>query len=132
VFTYPVRLKKKSLTTKQFSSVACPTCGVNAGMRCLRYSGGLRFEPHLHRKLAAIEAIERKRLRSLRGMRRFQLVTSSANSGRAGGKDTPKRTASYRVIGAGSENAWAINRAHAFSSTLHLWVPTFEFAMSDD
>jgi hypothetical protein len=53
-------VKKKELTRKQISSVPCPTCRVAAGMGCILYSGGLRFEPHLVRKLSAIEAVERK------------------------------------------------------------------------
>ena len=52
-------MKKKELTPKQQASVACPTCGVSAGERCVLHSGGLRSEPHVDRKLAAIEAIER-------------------------------------------------------------------------
>ena len=53
-------LNKKELTPEQLSSVPCPTCGVAAGMRCLLHSGGLRTEPHLERKLSAIEAIKGK------------------------------------------------------------------------
>jgi CRP/FNR family cyclic AMP-dependent transcriptional regulator len=51
-------VKKKELGTKASSSVPCPTCGVAAGQRCLLHSGALRSEPHLDRKLSAIEAIE--------------------------------------------------------------------------
>jgi hypothetical protein len=53
-------VKKKDLTRKQLSSVPCPTCGVAARKGCILYSGGLRLEPHLVRKLAAVEALERK------------------------------------------------------------------------
>jgi hypothetical protein len=53
-------VNKRDLTRKQMSSVPCPTCGVPAGKRCLLYSGGLRFEPHLIRKLSAAAALERK------------------------------------------------------------------------
>jgi len=53
-------MKKEDLTPKQVSSVPCPTCGVPAGKRCILYSGGLRFEPHLIRKLSAAAALERK------------------------------------------------------------------------
>jgi hypothetical protein len=55
-------MKKKELTPKQLSSVACPTCGVAAGHRCVLQAGGLRREPHLARKHSAAEAIERKRI----------------------------------------------------------------------
>jgi len=53
-------VEKKDLTRKQMSSVPCPTFGVAAGKGCILYSGGLRLEPHLVRKLAAVEALERK------------------------------------------------------------------------
>jgi hypothetical protein len=53
-------MKKKELTRKQMSSVPCPTCGVAVGKGCILYSGGLRLEPHLVRKLSAIEALEKK------------------------------------------------------------------------
>ena len=52
-----------NLTLKEFSSVPCPTCGVVAGKSCLQYSGALRSEPHVDRKLVAAEAIETKRMR---------------------------------------------------------------------
>ena len=57
---HPVRMKIKLLTQKQLCSVACPTCGVPAGKRCLLHSGGLRSGPHVDRKLAAAEAVEKK------------------------------------------------------------------------
>jgi len=37
-----------------------PTCGVAAGMPCLLHSGGLRIDPHIDRKLDAIEAVKRE------------------------------------------------------------------------
>ena len=43
-------------------AVPCSICGVAAGMPCLLHSGGLRNEPHIDRKLAAIEAVEAKRI----------------------------------------------------------------------
>jgi hypothetical protein len=54
-------MKKKDLTAKQISSVECPTCGMSVGRRCILASGGLRFSPHVNRKLAAAEAMEAKR-----------------------------------------------------------------------
>jgi len=48
----------KELSTKQLLSIPCPTCGVAAGQRCLVHSCALRSEPHLDRKLSAIEATE--------------------------------------------------------------------------
>jgi hypothetical protein len=60
VLPYPVRVKKKELTPEQLSSVPCPTCGVSAGERCVLHSGAPRSEPHVERKFAAAEAIERK------------------------------------------------------------------------
>jgi len=54
------RMRVKDLTPKQLLSVPCPTCGVPAGKRCERYSGVPRKEPHVERKLSAIEASEKK------------------------------------------------------------------------
>jgi hypothetical protein len=53
-------MKKKELTAKQLSSVACPTCGSGVGRRCVLHSGGLRSEPHMERKFLAAEAIEKR------------------------------------------------------------------------
>jgi hypothetical protein len=60
VLSHYLRMKKKDLTPKQACSVPCPTCGVAAGRRCVLHSGTLRFQPHVDRKLSAIEAIEKK------------------------------------------------------------------------
>jgi len=54
------RMNKNEVETKQLSSVSCPTCGVSAGMRCVRHSGAVRTEPHVDRKLSALGAAERK------------------------------------------------------------------------
>jgi hypothetical protein len=54
-------MRMSDVTRKQLSSVPCPTCGVARGEQCLLHSGGLRSEPHVDRKFAAAEAIERKR-----------------------------------------------------------------------
>jgi len=43
---------------RHWFSVPCPMCGVAAGQRCLLHSGALRAEPHLYRKLSAIEGLE--------------------------------------------------------------------------
>ncbi len=51
-------MKKKDLTPRQLSSVACPTCGVPAGKRCVLHSGGPRSEPHIDRKFVAAERFE--------------------------------------------------------------------------
>jgi hypothetical protein len=53
-----LEMKKKTLAAHQLSSVVCPTCGVAVGQRCLLHAGGLRSEPHVDRKLAAIETIK--------------------------------------------------------------------------
>jgi hypothetical protein len=42
-------------------AVPCPTCGVAVGKGCVLDSGRLRNDPHLDRKLYAIEALESKR-----------------------------------------------------------------------
>ena len=56
--SHSVRMKKSELTLKQVSAIPCPTCGVAIGMPCVLHSGGKRLEPHVDRKLAAIEALE--------------------------------------------------------------------------
>jgi hypothetical protein len=48
-------------------AVPCRSCGVAAGMPCLLHSGGLRNDPHIDRKLDAIEAVETKRIPRLGG-----------------------------------------------------------------
>lgn len=53
-------MKKKDLTPEQVCSVPCPTCGAAAGEGCELHSGTARNEPHVERKFAAIEAIERQ------------------------------------------------------------------------
>src|SRR5271170_4137679 len=60
--SHPVKMKKNELTPKQVSSIACPTCGVTAGERCVLASDIPRRRPHVDRKLAAIEAIEAREL----------------------------------------------------------------------
>jgi hypothetical protein len=50
------------LTPRQLLAGPCPTCGVAVGEPCLLHSGGLRNEPHIDRKLSAIEAAETKRI----------------------------------------------------------------------
>jgi len=54
-------LKTKQLTQKQQSSVACPTCHVVAGKRCVLVAGGPRNEPHKDRKLLAAEVMDKKK-----------------------------------------------------------------------
>jgi hypothetical protein len=55
-------MKTKQPTLKQQSSVACPTCGVAAGKRCVLGAGGLRNEPHANRRLLAAVALEQTRI----------------------------------------------------------------------
>jgi len=54
------------MTAKQLSAVPCPICGVAAGQSCVLYSGALRSDPHVDRRLAAVEAVEVKRDNVLR------------------------------------------------------------------
>jgi hypothetical protein len=56
--SHSVRMKKSELTLKQVSAIPCPTCGAAIGMPCVLHSGGKRLEPHVDRKLAAIEGLE--------------------------------------------------------------------------
>jgi len=60
VKSHPTKMKKRELTPKQLSSVPCPTCGAARSKRCVLNSGVSRSKPHVDRKFAAIEAIERK------------------------------------------------------------------------
>jgi hypothetical protein len=53
-------MKRKQLTLRQESSVACPTCGVAARKRCVLAAGGPRNGPRWHRKVAAAEAVEKE------------------------------------------------------------------------
>jgi hypothetical protein len=57
-------MRKSELTPKQVSSVACPTCGVAAGRRCVMASGIPRTRPHVDRKFATIEVIETKEIQA--------------------------------------------------------------------
>jgi len=50
-------------TLRQQFSVACRTCGVAAGKRCVLIAGGLRNEAHPDWKLLAAEALEKNRTR---------------------------------------------------------------------
>jgi CRP/FNR family cyclic AMP-dependent transcriptional regulator len=70
-------MKKKELSTKQLLSVPCPTCGVAAGQRCVLHSGAQRSEPHVDRKLSAIEAIEKQDPTSQRNRRPNQPMKSN-------------------------------------------------------
>jgi hypothetical protein len=53
-------MKLKELALKWWFSVQCPTCGAAAGERCELHSGGLRSEPRINRRFAAIESAEKK------------------------------------------------------------------------
>jgi hypothetical protein len=61
-WSYPSLMRMETLTRKQPTSIPCPICGVAAGLRCLLHSGGPRSEPHLDRKLRAVDEIERNRI----------------------------------------------------------------------
>ena len=54
-------MRMGDMTPRHLLAVPCPTCGVAAGKRCLLHAGGLRNEPHIDRKLRAIEAVESRR-----------------------------------------------------------------------
>lgn len=60
--SHNTRMRMAELTAKEVSSVRCPTCGVAAGERCHLHSGSPSFEPHLDRKLSAIETLEQKKI----------------------------------------------------------------------
>ena len=58
VLSYGLKTQMEALRAKHFSTVPCPTCGVAVGQRCVLHSDALRCEPHIDRKLSAIEAME--------------------------------------------------------------------------
>ena len=58
--SHSVSMKKRDLTPKQMTAVPCPSCGAGVGMSCELHAGGKRSEPHVDRKLAAIEAMEQR------------------------------------------------------------------------
>jgi CRP/FNR family cyclic AMP-dependent transcriptional regulator len=71
------RVKKKELSTNQLLSVPCPSCGVAAGQRCVLHLGALRSEPHVDRKLSAIEAVETRHAISQQNRRPNQPMKSN-------------------------------------------------------
>jgi CRP/FNR family cyclic AMP-dependent transcriptional regulator len=70
-------VKKKELSTNQLLSVPCPSCGVDAGQRCVLHLGALRSEPHVDRKLSAIEAVETRHAMSQRNRELNQPMKSN-------------------------------------------------------
>jgi hypothetical protein len=64
---HSVTMKMKDMSPELFNSVPCPTCRVGPGKRCTLHAGGLRVEPHVDRKLAAMEAAELKRVHLVEG-----------------------------------------------------------------
>jgi len=54
------KMRNRDLTPEQVTSVPCPTCGVSAGECCVLHSGAPRSAPHMDRKYAALEDIEKK------------------------------------------------------------------------
>ncbi len=65
------------LNAKQLLSVPCPTCGVDAGQRCVLHSGALRSEPHVDRRLSADESVETRHPLSQRSRRVKQSTRSN-------------------------------------------------------
>ncbi len=70
-------MRMNDMTPELFLSVLCPTCKVASGNRCLSYSGGLRTEPHIDRKLSAIEAVETKRIHLVKVQTTLKKLTPS-------------------------------------------------------
>jgi len=60
-------VKMRDMSPKLFNSVRCPTCRVGPGKGCVLHSGGLRVEPHIDRKLAAMESAELNRIHLVEG-----------------------------------------------------------------
>jgi len=67
----------EDMTPELFLSIPCPTCGVGSGQRCLHPSGVLRIEPHIHRKLAAIEVVETKGIQCLKRSENGKVLVTS-------------------------------------------------------
>ena len=59
---HDIAMRMPELTRIELCSVRCPTCGVAAGQLCQVALGFTSFQPHLDRKLCAIEALEQKRI----------------------------------------------------------------------
>src|SRR5450432_1614347 len=57
-----ISMRMVELTLNELYSVRCPICGVAAGERCHLHSDSTSIEPHLDRKLCAIEALEQKKI----------------------------------------------------------------------
>jgi hypothetical protein len=57
-----ISMRMPELTLSEMFSVRCPTCRAAAGKPCQLASGYTSIEPHLDRKLSAIEALEQKRI----------------------------------------------------------------------
>jgi len=70
---------KTKPTPRQQSSVACPTCGVAAGKRCILGAGGLRNGPHAGRRLLAAGAP---------GKKQGAIIKSPDNAPKKKGKDS--------------------------------------------
>jgi hypothetical protein len=64
---YPCWMRMGDMNPKLVLAVPCPTCGVAVGKGCVLHSGQPRNDPHLDRKLCAIEALESKRAPALGG-----------------------------------------------------------------
>lgn len=61
-----ISMRMLELTRSEMCSVRCPACGAAAGKLCHLASGSTCIEPHLDRKLAAVEAVEQKRILEMR------------------------------------------------------------------
>jgi hypothetical protein len=59
---HDISMRMLELTRSELCSVRCPICGVAAGKLCHLASGSTSIEPHLDRKLSAIEALEQKKI----------------------------------------------------------------------
>jgi hypothetical protein len=55
---YSFQMRMGEMAPRLLLVVACPICGAAAGKRCLLQSGRPSSEPHIDRKLCAIEAVE--------------------------------------------------------------------------
>ena len=72
-------MRMNGMTPELFLSVRCPTCKVASGKHCLLLSGGLRTESHIDRKLAAIEAVETRRIHLIKVRSTLKKLTPLAD-----------------------------------------------------
>jgi hypothetical protein len=57
-----ISMRMRDLSRRELCSVRCPICGAAEGKFCHLASASTSIEPHLDRRLCAMEALEQKRI----------------------------------------------------------------------